>query len=71
MCREHALVTEREAELLHCLVLQMDVWALGVCIYMWAFGELPFTGAAPFIIYNKIRSEVRRIAVFGINKTHV
>lgn len=35
----------------------MDMWALGVCIYMWIFGELPFTGAAPFIIYEKIRSQ--------------
>jgi hypothetical protein len=36
----------------------MDMWALGVCVYMWVFGELPFTGAAPFIIYDKIRSQV-------------
>ncbi len=35
----------------------MDMWALGVCIYMWVFGHLPFTGAAPFIIYEKIRSQ--------------
>ena len=37
---------------------EMDLWALGVCVYMWTFGELPFTGAAPFIIYDKIRSQV-------------
>jgi hypothetical protein len=36
----------------------MDMWALGVCVYMWVFGALPFTGAAPFIIYDKIRSQV-------------
>ncbi|KAI8475025.1 MAG: kinase-like domain-containing protein [Monoraphidium minutum] len=36
---------------------EMDMWALGVCVYMWTFGELPFTGAAPFIIYDKIRSQ--------------
>lgn len=35
----------------------MDMWALGVCIYMWVFGCLPFTGVAPFIIYEKIRSQ--------------
>eukprot|EP00775_Hariotina_reticulata_P008788 gene8788-8966_t len=36
---------------------EMDMWALGVCIYMWVFGCLPFTGAAPFIIYEKIRNQ--------------
>eukprot|EP00879_Flechtneria_rotunda_P016543 GHRR01017312.1.p1 GENE.GHRR01017312.1~~GHRR01017312.1.p1 ORF type:complete len:426 (+),score=183.95 GHRR01017312.1:923-2200(+) len=36
---------------------EMDMWALGVCIYMWVYGRLPFTGAAPFIIYEKIRAQ--------------
>lgn len=36
---------------------EMDMWALGVCIYIWVFGCLPFTGGAPFIIYEKIRAQ--------------
>jgi hypothetical protein len=35
----------------------MDMWALGVCIYIWVFGCLPFTGGAAFIIYEKIRAQ--------------
>ena len=31
------------------------MWALGVTIYMWVFGELPFNGAAPFMVYESIR----------------
>jgi hypothetical protein len=31
----------------------MDMWALGVTIYMWVFGELPFNGAAPFLVYGE------------------
>lgn len=31
------------------------MWALGVTIYMWVFGQLPFNGAAPFLIYENIR----------------
>lgn len=38
-------------------IAQMDMWALGVCIFMWMSGSLPFNGAAPFIIYDKIRSQ--------------
>lgn len=26
----------------------MDLWALGVCMYQWAFGRLPFVGATVF-----------------------
>lgn len=36
---------------------EMDMWALGVCVYIWVFGCLPFTGGAPFIIYEKIRAQ--------------
>lgn len=36
---------------------EMDMWALGVCIYIWVFGCLPFTGGAAFIIYEKIRAQ--------------
>ena len=43
------------------VLLQMDMWALGVCVYMWAYGKLPFTGAAPFVIYEKIRSQDVRL----------
>ena len=38
----------------------MDMWAFGVTLYMWIYGELPFNGAAPFMIYESIRrGEVR------------
>ena len=40
---------------------EMDMWALGVCVFMWVFGELPFTGAAPFVIYERIRSQDLRL----------
>jgi len=36
---------------------EMDMWALGVCIYIWMYGCLPFTGGAAFIIYEKIRAQ--------------
>jgi serine/threonine protein kinase len=36
---------------------EMDLWALGVCVYIWVYGVLPFTGGAPFIIYEKIRGQ--------------
>lgn len=38
------------------LSFEMDMWALGVCIYMWAFGKLPFNGRGPFAIYESIRN---------------
>ncbi len=33
----------------------MDMWALGVTIFMWLWGQLPYNGAAPFLIYECIR----------------
>lgn len=36
---------------------QLDMWALGVCLYLWVFGELPFKGSAPFVVYEHIRSQ--------------
>lgn len=32
------------------------MWALGVCLYLWVFGELPFKGSAPFVVYEAIRN---------------
>ncbi len=37
---------------------EMDVWALGVTIFLWVFGTLPFNGAVPFLIYECIRRQV-------------
>jgi serine/threonine protein kinase len=36
---------------------EMDMWALGVCVFMWVFGGLPFTGMAPSVIYERIRAQ--------------
>eukprot|EP00798_Chlamydomonas_sp_ICE-L_P006733 gene6731-3403_t len=34
-----------------------DMWALGVTIYMWVFGMLPFSGSAPFVVYDAIKRQ--------------
>ncbi len=34
---------------------QLDIWALGVSVFMWVYGRLPFNGAAPFLIYESIK----------------
>ncbi|GFH05630.1 uncharacterized protein HaLaN_00129 [Haematococcus lacustris] len=36
---------------------EMDMWALGVTIFLWVFGQLPFNGAMPFLIYESIRRQ--------------
>lgn len=36
---------------------EMDMWALGVCTYMWVFGCLPFHGTAPYMVYERIRAQ--------------
>lgn len=38
------------------LSYQLDMWALGICIYMWVFGELPYSGGASFVVYEKIKN---------------
>lgn len=38
------------------LSFEMDMWALGVCMFLWLFGELPFNAAGPFAVYEKIRN---------------
>lgn len=35
---------------------EADAWALGVCIYVWIYGCLPFDGNTPYAIYNAIRT---------------
>ncbi|GBF96243.1 calcium calmodulin-dependent kinase [Raphidocelis subcapitata] len=36
---------------------EMDLWALGVCIYMWCFGALPYAGGTPAAIYERIKCQ--------------
>ena len=33
---------------------QVDLWALGVCMYQWAFGRLPFVGMTVFETFAAI-----------------
>mmetsp|Transcript_35580 Transcript_35580/g.79024 ORF Transcript_35580/g.79024 Transcript_35580/m.79024 type:complete len:994 (+) Transcript_35580:258-3239(+) len=40
---------------------ELDMWALGVTLYMWVFGELPFNGIAPFMVYESIKRQELRI----------
>lgn len=39
----------------------MDMWALGVTVFLWVFGELPFNGTAPVLIYESIRRQELRL----------
>ena len=34
----------------------MDLWALGVCVYQWAFGQLPFRGSTVLETFAAISS---------------
>lgn len=34
--------------------MQVDNWALGVCIYLWTFGRLPFSGASTSEVFDSI-----------------
>ena len=36
---------------------QLDLWALGVTIYTWVVGTLPFKGSAPFLMYDNIKTQ--------------
>lgn len=36
---------------------QVDNWALGVCIYQWIFGRLPFSGASTSEVFSSICSQ--------------
>ena len=33
---------------------QVDNWALGVCIFQWIFGQLPFSGANTSEVFDSI-----------------
>lgn len=36
--------------------MQVDVWAVGVCMYQWVCGELPFPGASAAEVFDSITS---------------
>ncbi len=40
-----------------CVPPQVDIWALGICIYQWTFGRLPFTGAHASDVFEAISSQ--------------
>eukprot|EP00999_Lentomonas_sp_LEN2_P002586 NODE_467_length_1470_cov_96.018615_g435_i0.p1 GENE.NODE_467_length_1470_cov_96.018615_g435_i0~~NODE_467_length_1470_cov_96.018615_g435_i0.p1 ORF type:complete len:401 (+),score=61.22 NODE_467_length_1470_cov_96.018615_g435_i0:234-1436(+) len=31
-----------------------DIWAMGVCLFVWSFGTLPFKGPTAYVTYQKI-----------------
>ncbi len=39
------------------IAAQMDVWALGVCIYCWIFGHLPFVGQTILETFEAIKND--------------
>jgi hypothetical protein len=39
----------------------VDLWALGVCMYQWSFGMLPFSGATLMDTFACISSAPLRI----------
>ncbi|KAK9849502.1 hypothetical protein WJX84_009237 [Apatococcus fuscideae] len=39
------------------LTSKMDVWALGVCIYCWIFGHLPFVGQTILETFEAIKND--------------
>lgn len=39
------------------LSYELDMWSLGICIYMWVFGQLPYSGGASFVVYEKIKTQ--------------
>ena len=48
---------------------QLDMWALGVTVYLWAFGKLPFDGTAPFMVYESIwRQELKTPSCSGLSE---
>ncbi len=36
---------------------KVDIWSLGVCIYQWTFGRLPFTGKTTAEVFDSICSQ--------------
>ena len=41
----------------HPVPLQVDVWAAGVCLYVWIFGELPFQALSMVDMFAAIRTQ--------------
>ncbi len=37
--------------------LQVDVWAAGVCLYVWIFGQLPFQALSMLDMFAAIRTQ--------------
>lgn len=42
---------------------QVDIWSLGVCIYQWTFGQLPFTGKTTAEVFDSICSQALALPV--------
>ena len=47
-------------------IRQVDVWALGVCIFQWVFGRLPFGGNSTSEVFDAIGSDAAVVLPDGV-----
>ena len=52
-----ALCTEEGGPTASLSPLQVDVWAAGVCLYVWIFGQLPFPALSMVDMFAAIRTQ--------------